>query len=76
MGQMLLACADEIPELEVVGQIDAGDDLSGCIDKADVVIDFSLHDATLAIAMLCAREGQSAGHRDHRALRRRQAGNP
>lgn len=69
MGQMLLACADPIADLEVVGQIDAGDDLRACIDKADVVIDFSLHNATLPIAKLCAEKGTAlvigtTGHSD------------
>jgi 4-hydroxy-tetrahydrodipicolinate reductase len=69
MGQMLLACAGPIADLEVVGQIDAGDDLGACIDKADVVIDFSLHNATLPIAKLCAEKGKAlvigtTGHSD------------
>jgi 4-hydroxy-tetrahydrodipicolinate reductase len=59
MGQMLLKCAGEIPDLKVVGEIDAGDDLNACVDKADVVIDFSLHDATLAITKLCAARGKA-----------------
>ncbi len=69
MGQMLIACAEKISDLEVVGQIDAGDDLGACIDKADVVIDFSLHHATLPIARLCAQKGKAlvigtTGHND------------
>jgi 4-hydroxy-tetrahydrodipicolinate reductase len=56
MGQALLACAARIPEIEVVGQIDAGDDLGKVIARCDVVIDFSFHNATLPIAQLCARE--------------------
>ena len=59
MGQMLIACAEVIPELEVVGQVDVGDDLHSCIDKADVVIDFSLHHATLSVARLCAEKGKA-----------------
>lgn len=69
MGQMLIACADVIPELEVVGQIDVGDELNACIDKADVVIDFSLHHATLSVARLCAEKRKAlvigtTGHSD------------
>lgn len=69
MGQMLIECAGNISGLEVVGQIDVGDDLSTCIADADVVIDFSLHDATLAIAKLCAENGKAlvigtTGHSD------------
>ena len=55
MGQALLSCAARIPELEVVGQIDAGDDLGAIIAQCDVVIDFSFHSATLGVAQLCAR---------------------
>jgi 4-hydroxy-tetrahydrodipicolinate reductase len=55
MGQTLLACAARNPELQVVGQIDQGDDLKSVIDSAEVVIDFSLHHATVPIAELCAQ---------------------
>ena len=55
MGQALLACAARIPELEVVGAIDHGDDLAKVITQADVVIDFSFHSATLGVAELCAK---------------------
>ena len=55
MGQALLSCAARIPELEVVGQIDTGDDLGAIIAKCDAVIDFSFHSATLAVAKLCAQ---------------------
>src|SRR5438105_4886084 len=55
MGQTLIACAAQHPELQVVGQIDQGDDLGTVLEKADVVIDFSSHDATLALATLCAK---------------------
>jgi len=55
MGQALMACAARIPELQVVGAIDHGDDLGQVIAKADVVIDFSFHSATLGVAELCAK---------------------
>ncbi len=54
MGRALLACAPQHPELTVVGQIDQGDDLRSVIAQGDVVIDFSSHSATPAIAALCA----------------------
>jgi 4-hydroxy-tetrahydrodipicolinate reductase len=54
MGQALIACAARIPDLQIAGQIDVGDDLSTVIDQGDVVIDFSFHDATLPVATLCA----------------------
>lgn len=54
MGQALLTCAHRHPELQVAGQIDLGDDLRSVIDGGDVVIDFSLADATAGVAALCA----------------------
>ena len=54
MGQTLIECAARIPDLQVAGRIDLGDDLGAMIDKGDVVIDFSFHDATASIAELCA----------------------
>jgi 4-hydroxy-tetrahydrodipicolinate reductase len=54
MGQALVACAAGLPELQVIGQIDQGDDLKSVIDAGDVVIDFSFHNATAPIAELCA----------------------
>jgi 4-hydroxy-tetrahydrodipicolinate reductase len=54
MGQALLACAARLPEVKVVGAIDLGDDLAGAIAPCDVVVDFSLHDATAGFAGLCA----------------------
>jgi len=54
MGQMLATCAARVPELQVVGLIDLGDDLQTVIARGDVVIDFSSHDASASIARLCA----------------------
>ncbi len=54
MGQTLIACAARFPELQVVGQVDVGDDLRSVMGKADAVIDFSFHDATATVAELCA----------------------
>jgi len=55
MGQMLIACAAHHPELQVVGQIDQGDDLASVIGQGDVVIDFSFHNVTPGVVELCAR---------------------
>ena len=55
MGQALLNCAARMPEIEVVGAIDQGDDLAAIIAKCDAVIDFSFHNATLAVAKVCAQ---------------------
>jgi 4-hydroxy-tetrahydrodipicolinate reductase len=55
MGQMLLACAARIPDLQVVGAIDLGETLAPLLGAADVVVDFSLHEATAGFAELCAQ---------------------
>ena len=69
MGLTLLRCAERIPEIAVVGQIEAGDDFRTAIDDADVVIDFSYHDATPGFAEECARHKKAlvigtTGHTD------------
>jgi 4-hydroxy-tetrahydrodipicolinate reductase len=55
MGQALLNCAKNFSDLQVVATIDAGENLADVIAKGDVVIDFSSHEATPAIAELCAK---------------------
>jgi 4-hydroxy-tetrahydrodipicolinate reductase len=69
MGQALLASAPQHRDLEVVGQIDLGDDLASVIGNSDVVIDFSLHNATQRIAELCVEHKKAlvigtTGHND------------
>ncbi len=55
MGQALITCAVKFPELQVVGQIDKGDDLKAVIDKCDAVIDFSFHNITPEVTAACAK---------------------
>jgi 4-hydroxy-tetrahydrodipicolinate reductase len=55
MGKALVACAPTHAGLEVVAQIDQGDDLAAAIAGCDAVIDFSSHNATPGIAKLCAQ---------------------
>jgi 4-hydroxy-tetrahydrodipicolinate reductase len=69
MGQALISCASHLPDLEIVGQIDQGDDIRLVIGRGDVVIDFSLHSATAGIAELCATQKKAliigtTGHSD------------
>ena len=69
MGQTLIACAPNFREIDIVGQVDAGDDLNAVIAKGDVVVDFSSQSATVGIADLCARHQKSlvigtTGHTD------------
>jgi 4-hydroxy-tetrahydrodipicolinate reductase len=54
MGTALLSCVANHRDVEIVGQIDQGDNLATVISKCDVVIDFSSHSVTAAVAALCA----------------------
>ena len=69
MGQALVSCAAKIPDLQIIGQVDKDDDLGSVIGKCDVVIDFSLHNATPQVAELCAAHKKAlvigtTGHSD------------
>jgi len=69
MGQALVNCAAKIADLQVVGQIDQGDNLVAIIDKCDVVIDFSFHSSTLQFAEFCVAHKKAlvvgtTGHSD------------
>jgi 4-hydroxy-tetrahydrodipicolinate reductase len=54
MGQALSRCAEAVPGIAVSGRIDLGDDLDSVLGQADVVMDFTSHESTLAFARLCA----------------------
>ena len=58
MGRALVSGVSRNPDLQVVGEIDLGAELLTVIKEGDVVIDFSFHDATLAIARICADHGK------------------
>jgi len=69
MGQALVASAKANLELQLVGEIDAGDDLSQVIDRCDVIVDFSFREATGKIAKLAAEHKKAlvigtTGHSD------------
>jgi len=69
MGQALAACAKNFRDAEIAGQIDKDDDLAAVIANGDVVVDFSAHTATPAVAALCARHQKplvigTTGHTD------------
>jgi 4-hydroxy-tetrahydrodipicolinate reductase len=69
MGQALIACAARMPDIQVVGQIDQGDDLKAIVDGADAVIDFSFHSVTDSVAEVCAARKKplvigTTGHSD------------
>ena len=60
MGQALVECAKNFRDLKIAATIDQGDDLSAVISKADVVVDFSSHDATAEIVKACAKNKKAA----------------
>jgi 4-hydroxy-tetrahydrodipicolinate reductase len=69
MGQALLSCAARHTDLEIVGQVDQGDDLLSVIAKGNVLIDFSFHETTATVAELCVRHQKAlvigtTGHDD------------
>lgn len=59
MGHALAECAAGMPDLEVVGAVDQGDRLEAVLERADVVIDFTLHHVLPAVAEVCARHGKA-----------------
>jgi 4-hydroxy-tetrahydrodipicolinate reductase len=69
MGQALMARATHFHDIEVVGLMDRGNDLNSIISKGDVVIDFSSHVATSAVADACVKHKKAivigtTGHSD------------
>jgi 4-hydroxy-tetrahydrodipicolinate reductase len=69
MGQAIIACAKGDPEVEVTGEVDAGDDFAAALEGADAVIEFSHHTVTAAVARACAAAGKllvvgTTGHTD------------
>jgi 4-hydroxy-tetrahydrodipicolinate reductase len=78
MGQALIQCATRFDALQITGKIDVGDDIQSVIDNCDCVIDFSFHNATPAIAELCAARKKAlvigtTGHSDSEAAQIREA---
>lgn len=59
MGQALLRCASEDPGLDVIAEVDAGDDLGRALCQCDAVIDFSAKEVTGRIAQDCALAGKT-----------------
>ena len=69
MGRALVACAQSDPELQLVGEIDLGDNLGRVIGQCDAVVEFSAREATLGIAQLAAQHRKAlvigtTGHGD------------
>ena len=59
MGQTLVACAKGDPALQLAGEVDVGDDLERVMNKCDVIVDFSVREATAGIARLASRHGKA-----------------
>ena len=59
MGQSLLSCAAAMPAVQIVGQVDQGDDLGAIIEQCDALIEFSFHDVTAGVVELCAKHGKA-----------------
>jgi 4-hydroxy-tetrahydrodipicolinate reductase len=55
MGRALLSCAGRMPDIQIAGQVDIGDDLASVLPGGDVVIEFSFHNVTAGVAGLCAK---------------------
>jgi 4-hydroxy-tetrahydrodipicolinate reductase len=69
MGQALIKCLPQHAGLQLAAQIDQGDDLAVALPGGDVVIDFSAHANTVAVAALCAQNKKplvigTTGHTD------------
>jgi 4-hydroxy-tetrahydrodipicolinate reductase len=58
MGQALIRCAAEDPELQVTAQVDTGDDFAAALAQCDAVIDFSATHITSQVAKACADAGK------------------
>jgi len=69
MGQALVSCSKEDPELEVAAEIDVGDDFAGSVPKCDVAIDFSHHSSVELVLARCVENMKplvigTTGHTD------------
>ena len=58
MGQALIRCAAEDPELEVTATVDADDNFPAALAGCDAVIDFSATHITGQVAKACAEAGK------------------
>lgn len=58
MGQALIRCAGDDPELSIASGVDTGDDLAAALTTCDAVIDFSIVQVTGRLAEACSRAGK------------------
>lgn len=78
MGNAIIAAANSDDAVTVSEKIDHGDDFSAAILNCDAVIEFSHHDATLAVSEACAKAGKplvigTTGHTDDEIAQIREA---
>lgn len=69
MGQALISCAAQDPELAVSAKVDEGEDFAAALKVSDAVIDFTHATVTAAVAQACAEAGKplvigTTGHDD------------
>ncbi len=79
MGQMIIACAKDDPAVTIAAAVDQGDDFAAALKLADVVIEFSHHNVTEAVARECAAQGKilvigTTGHTDEQVAAIKDAG--
>ena len=72
MGQALVACAKDNPELTVSSEIDVGDDFAGAVSSCDAVVDFSHHSTVELVLARCVEHKKAlvigtTGHTDNQA---------
>ncbi|MFI0347518.1 MAG: 4-hydroxy-tetrahydrodipicolinate reductase [Chthoniobacterales bacterium] len=54
MGKALLECSKEDPRIEIIGAIGSQESIDPILSEADIVIDFTSEEATLALLEKCA----------------------
>ena len=69
MGQAIIACAKLDAGVQVIAEVDVGDDFAAALAGADAVIEFSHHTVTPPVARACAAAGKllvigTTGHTD------------
>lgn len=69
MGQTLIACAQNDPELTVSAQIDVGDDFAAAVPQSDAIVDFSHHNTLELVLARCVEHRKTlvvgtTGHSD------------
>jgi len=69
MGQCIISCAKDDPDVVVAAEIDQGDDLIASLENCNAVIEFSHHNMTEIVAGACVKHKKvlvigTTGHTD------------